>query len=86
MVADAEKEARVEPRDKRGESLAVTASGQAMAEIAVEQVKAGFLRKSRVYKLEMIGAPPADHAPLVLGAAIRYDAALTAVGLVSMRD
>jgi hypothetical protein len=78
--------ARLEPRDKRGEELAVTANGADLATVAVAVVKKGFLRKSRVYTVDLAEPMPEDLRPLVLAATIRYDALLDAVAAASMRD
>jgi hypothetical protein len=78
--------ARLEPRDKRGEQLAVTTNGTELATLAVQVVKTGFMRKSRVYTVEMAAAIPDELHPLVLATAIRYDALLNAVVSASARD
>jgi hypothetical protein len=78
--------ARLEPRDKRGEQLAFTANGSELATVAVNVVKQGFLRKSRVYTVELPGEIPDALRPLVLATAIRYDALLNAVVAASARD
>jgi hypothetical protein len=78
--------ARLEPSDARGEQLAMSAAGVPVATIGVTAVKAGFLRKDRVYALDFTAAPPAAVRPLLLAAAIRYDALLNAVVTASRRD
>jgi hypothetical protein len=78
--------ARLEPRDKRGQELAVTTNGSELATVAVTEVKSGFLRKSRVYTVELEGPIPDELRPLVLATAIRYDALLRAVVSASARD
>ena len=71
--------ARLEPRDNRSEHLALVASGSDVATIRVESVKAGLLRKSRVYSVDVIAevAEPVDQ--LALAAVVRYDALLRAL-------
>ena len=78
--------ARLEPRDKRGEQLAVTTNGSELATVAVNVVKTGFMRKSRVYAVDLAAAIPDPLRPLVLATAIRYDALLNAVAAASTRD
>jgi hypothetical protein len=78
--------ARLEPRDKRGEQLAVTTNGTELATVTVSQVKRGFLRKSRVYVVDLERPIPDELRPLVVATAIRYDALLAAVASASMRD
>jgi hypothetical protein len=77
---------RLEPRDKRGEQLAVTTNGTELGTVAVSTVKQGFLRKAHVYELELTGRIPDELRPLVLAAAIRYDALLNAIVTASRRD
>jgi hypothetical protein len=69
---------RVEP-DKRGQALTLSAGETEVATAAVEQVKAGFLRKARVYTVDIRQPPPEQLRPLALAALIRYDALLNAV-------
>ena len=78
--------ARLEPRDKRGEQLAVAANGTNLATLSVAQVKSGFMRKSRVYSVDLGAEIPAELRPLVLAASVRYDALLNAVVAASARD
>lgn len=78
--------ARLEPRDKRGEQLTVAANGAELATVAVAQVKSGFMRKSRVYTVDLSGAVTDELRPLVLAASVRYDALLNAVVAASARD
>ncbi|MGH2979675.1 MAG: hypothetical protein ACRDLQ_08570 [Solirubrobacterales bacterium] len=78
--------ARLEPRDKRGEQLAVAANGAELATVAVAQVKSGFMRKSRVYTVDLSGEIPDELRPLLLAASVRYDALLNAVVAASARD
>ena len=74
------------PRDKRGEQLAVTTDGAELATVGVDLVKRGFLRKSRVYTVDLTEQLPDTLRPLVLATAIRYDALLNAVVAASARD
>lgn len=76
--------ARLEPRDDRGEALGLSVGGADAATVRVEQVKAGFLRKTRVYTAEVFAAVPEPMRPLALAAIIRYDAMLKAVTAASM--
>jgi len=78
--------ARLEPRDKRGEQLALTADGSQIASIDVAVVKRGFLRKGRVYTVSLADDIPDDLRPLALALAIRYDALLNAVTSAAARD
>lgn len=73
---------RIEPADERGEQLALTAGGQPAGSITVTEVKLGFLRKQRVFALELA---PVGFRPLVLAAALSYDAMLNAVVSASRR-
>ncbi len=57
----------------------VTASGSPAATIDIATVKTGFLRKSRVYTVEIEEGLQPHLRPLVLGLAVRYDAVLNAV-------
>jgi hypothetical protein len=77
---------RLEPRDKRGEELALTADDSEIATVAIEQVKAGFLRKARVYTVEIAGAAAEPLRPLAFATVIRYDVLLNAVAAASARD
>jgi hypothetical protein len=78
--------ARLEPRDKRGEQLALTADGTQFASIDVAVIKRGFLRKGRVYTVALAEQIPDDMRPLALALAIRYDALLNAVASAAARD
>jgi len=78
--------ARLEPRDKRGEQLALTAGGSELASIDVAVVKRGFLRKGRVYTVVLAEQIPDEVRPLALAVAIRYDALLNAVTAAAARD
>ena len=73
--------ARLEPRDDKGEQLAVTSGTEEYATIGVTEVKAGFLRKARVYSVSVASEVPEAIRPLVVAAAVRYDALLD--GLVA---
>ena len=70
---------RVEPSDKRGQELALTAGETEIATVTVEQVKAGFLRKTRIYTVDIRQPPPEPLQPLALATLIRYDVLLNAV-------
>lgn len=76
----------LEPRDKRGEELVLVAAGSDVATVKVEQVKAGLLRKSRVYTADLIAAAPEPVRPLALAGIIRYEAMLKEVEGLSMSD
>jgi hypothetical protein len=82
MRPDGAEEGRLEPADDKGEQLVATVGGAAAATVAVEQVKAGFLRKARVYTVHLT----LDPSPLLLGALVGYEALLQAAMAVSMRD
>jgi hypothetical protein len=68
--------ARLEPRDKRGEELELAAGGSTVATVKVEKVKAGLLRKSRVYTVDLIAEVPEPARPLAMAGLIRYEAVL----------
>ena len=80
--ADGTEEGRIEPSDDRGDQLLATVGGTEAATVSVEQVKAGFLRKSRVYTVSF----HSDPSPLVLGAIVGYEALLSAAQTAAMRD
>lgn len=77
---------RLEPRDGRGSQLVVVSGDADLATVAVEQVKAGFLRKARVYTVEPASGLTDAMRPLVLLTAIRYDALLNAVVSAAAAD
>lgn len=77
---------RLEPRDRKGEQLAVRVGDSEVATVAVEAVKRGLLRKSRVYRADIVADVPEPLRPLVLASVIRYDAMLKAVMAASTRD
>lgn len=79
---DAAEVGRIEPADDRGESLTATLDGAEAATVAVEQVKVGFLRRARVYTVQLNGEPD----PLLLGALVGYEALLSAAQSAAMRD
>ncbi len=81
-----EEVARIEPRDDKGLQLAVAVGASDVITVAVEIVKAGFLRKTRVYSVSVVGEIPEAIRPLVVGATLRYDALLDGVVAASMRD
>jgi hypothetical protein len=78
--------ARLEPRDKRGEELVVVAAGSDVATVKVEHVKAGLLRKSRVYTAGLVAEVPEPERSLALAGIIRYEAMLKEVEGLSMSD
>lgn len=69
---------RLEPRDKRGAELELTAAGSVITTVTMEQVKSGFMRKTRVYTASLMG-DPGQNAALFLAVLVRFDAALSAV-------
>jgi hypothetical protein len=79
---DGAEEGRIEPTDDRGEQMLATVGGTEAATVSVEQVKAGFLRKARVYMVSFHGDP----SPLMLGAIVGYEALLSAAQTAAMRD
>jgi len=87
-VADAQPTSvlRLEPRDKRGLELALTAGDDELATIAVEQVKAGLLRKARVYTVDIAQPAPEPLRRLALATVIRYDVLLNAAVAAVARD
>jgi hypothetical protein len=75
---------RVEPADKKGEQLTITTDGNEVASIGVSEVKAGFMRKSRVYSVQISGSIAQETRPLAFAAAIRYDGVIEAVASAAM--
>jgi hypothetical protein len=73
---------RIEPADDRGEHLRATVDGAEAATVSVEQVKVGFLRKARVYSVQLSG----EADTLLLGALVGYEALLQEAMAASMRD
>ena len=70
--------ARLEPRDKRGEHLAVITNGSELATVAVNVVKTGFMRKSRVYAVNLVAAPAGEGSSVASAvAALAPDAVRT---------
>lgn len=78
--------ARLQPSDRRGNRLVVTSGETRLAAIDVEQVRQGLLRTARVCTIDVEIELPAQLAPLVLTAAIRYDAVMGAATAASQRD
>ena len=76
----------LEPRGKRGEELRLVSGEAELATIAIEQVKAGFMRKERVYTVDLGTAIPEPLRPLALATAVRYDVLLNAVVSAVARD
>jgi hypothetical protein len=81
-----EEVARLEPRDKKGEQLAVVSEAGVLATIDVAVVKSGFLKKTRVYTATIISAIPDPLRPLVTAAVIRYDGLLKALEAATMHQ
>ncbi len=75
---------RIEPTDKKGEQLKVSVGEIPVASVDVAEVKAGFLRKKRVYATQVTGAMSDAARPLVIAALLRYDALLDGVLSASM--
>jgi hypothetical protein len=67
---------KLEPRDHRGDELALASDAGDLATVAVEHVKTGFLRRARIYRADLTAALQPAARPLVLAALIRYDALL----------
>lgn len=78
--------ARLEPRDKRGEALGLVAGGSDVATVKVGHVKAGLLRKSRVYTVDLVAEVPEPARLLAMAGIIRFDAMLREVEGLSVRD
>lgn len=78
--------ARLEPRDRQGEVLGLTASGSDVATVKVERVKAGLLRKSRVYTVELTSGVSDAIRPLALAGLVRFEAMLQEVERLSVHD
>ena len=77
--------ARLEPQDGKGEELAIT-SGDRPVGTLHSTGKRGFIRRSTNYRLELTGDVDDRVRQLVLAAAIRYDALLTAAASASLGD
>lgn len=77
--------ARLEARDKKGEDLAVASGDTEYASIGVAEVKAGFMKKNRIYSVALPSAIPDSTRLPILALAIRYDALLDAVASGVMR-
>lgn len=77
---------RLEPTDKKGEQLNLSSEAGTLATITVAEEKTGFLRKSRLYRVEVTAEVTEALRPLVLAAAVRYDALLEALTAGAMRD
>ncbi|HEX8208112.1 MAG TPA: hypothetical protein VF587_18765 [Solirubrobacteraceae bacterium] len=80
--ADGVERGRIEPADDRGLELVATYDGAEAARVSIEEVKAGFLRKDRIYTVRLATEPDV----LLLGSIIGFDALLHAAQGVSMRD
>ena len=72
--------------DDRGEHLVITSDGRDVGRLDIATVKAGFLRKSRVYTLEFDDTLAEPTRSVVLGVAVGYEALLQEVLSASMRD
>lgn len=77
---------RIEPLDKKGEQLKVSVGEIPVASVDVTEVKAGFLRKKRIYATQITGAMSESARALVVAALLRYDALLDGVLSASMKD
>jgi hypothetical protein len=77
---------RIEPVDKKGEQLAVSVGEIPVASVDVTEVKAGFLRKKRIYAIQVTGSMSDSARPLVIAALLRYDALLDGVLSAAMKD
>ncbi|HEX2086851.1 MAG TPA: hypothetical protein VHF89_14320 [Solirubrobacteraceae bacterium] len=77
---------RFDVSDDRGTQLAITAGGAEVGTLSIETIKKGFLRRARVYRLQIASPPPPDLHALVLGAAIGYESMLDAALAAAMRD
>lgn len=79
-------EGKIEAADKHGDELSVTSNGEPVASVTVEHVKAGFMRKNRIYTAELTGRPSDQLAAPLVAAVIRYQALLDGVSQVAMRE
>jgi hypothetical protein len=86
VVAGDAEVARLEPQDRKGEEIAVTAGGTAVGTLRQTSRKRGLLRSSTTYRLELTGDLDAGTRPLVLAAAIRYHALVAATVNAAARD
>jgi hypothetical protein len=77
--------ARLEPQDKKGERLAVSAGGADLATVDVAEIKTGFLQKARVYTATLPSEIAEDIRPLVLAAIVRYYALLEGLEAASLK-
>lgn len=76
--------ARLKATDKKGEELAITSGDAQYATMTVEEVKSGFLKKSRIYSV-LLGSMPEPARLPVLALAIRYEAVLDEVASAAMK-
>jgi hypothetical protein len=77
---------RIAPLDKKGEQLGVTVGEIQVGTVEVSTVKAGFLRKNRVYSARFMGSISEAARPLVVGTLLRYDALVDGVISASTKD
>ena len=68
--------ATLEPEDKKGEELAITA-GDARVGTLRKKAKKGFIRTTTAYRLELVGDVDEQTRRLIVAAAIRYQALLS---------
>lgn len=78
--------ARLEPRDRRGQELALHAAGTDVAALSVRTVRTGFWRTARVCSVRTADTIPDELRALVLALAVRYDALLDAAQRVEQPD
>ena len=76
--------ARLEPQDRKGEELTVTAGGRAVGTLR-RVAQRGLIRKEADYRLELTGEIDPSVRALILGAAIRYHALLMEAAAASRK-
>lgn len=84
--ADATEVAVVAATDGKGAQLAAMRGETRLATVAVSKVKAGFLRKNRVYAIELDPSLDAATRELLVPALVRYDGLLGLVTSAASRD
>lgn len=80
-----EEVAKLEPRDRGGEQLEIDLGGASGGTLQQVSRKRGILRSTSSYRLELTGEIDRRVRPLVLAAAIRYQAVATAAANASQR-
>ncbi len=85
LTADGAEVARLEPQDRKGEEVVITAGGAPVGTLRQTSRKRGLLRSSINYTVELTGDVEQRLRPLVIAAAIRYQALVAAAASASQR-